>query len=81
MKFMNVYVQLSYKFHVRCHFIEIDDFGVIFRQKLANYDHVICAIGEGEVLVSSAKRRNRRNRVDLIDSTTPCHDGQVARPY
>ena len=33
--------------------------------------------GEGEVAFFSAKRWDRRNRADLIDSATPCHDAQV----
>ena len=51
MNFGHVFVQLSYIFHIQCHFIEIDDFEVIFWQKLANSDDVICAICEGEVVV------------------------------
>ena len=46
-----MFVQLSYVFHIQCHFIEIDDFEVIFSQKLANSDDVIC---EGEVVVSAS---------------------------
>ena len=38
-------------------------------------------IGEGEVVVFSAKRWDRRNRADLIDSATPCHDAQVVGSY
>ena len=54
--FGRMFVQVSYIFHIKCHFIEIDDFEVIFWQKLANSDDVICAICEGEVvaLASSA---------------------------
>ena len=37
--------------------------------------------GEGEVAFFSAKRWDRRNRADLIESTTPCHDAQVVGPY
>ena len=37
--------------------------------------------GEGEVAFFSAKRWDRRNRVDLIESATPCHDAQVVGPY
>ena len=33
--------------------------------------------GEGEVAFFSAKRWDRRNRADLIESATPCHDAQV----
>ena len=51
MNFGHVFVQLCYIFHRQCRFIEIDDFEVIFWQKLANYDYVICAICECEVVV------------------------------
>ena len=37
--------------------------------------------GEGEVAFFSAKRWDRRNRTDLIESATPCHDAQVVGPY
>ena len=37
--------------------------------------------GEGEVAFFSAKRWDRRNRADLIEFATPCHDAQVAGPY
>ena len=37
--------------------------------------------GEGEVAFLSAKRWDRRNRADLIESATPCHDAQVVGPY
>ena len=33
--------------------------------------------GEGEVAFFSAKRCDRRNRADLIESATPCHDARV----
>ena len=33
--------------------------------------------GGGEVAFFSAKRWDPRNRADLIDSATPCHDAQV----
>ena len=36
---------------------------------------------EGEVAVFSAKRWDRRNRADLIDSATACHDAQVVGSY
>ena len=36
--------------------------------------------GEGEVAFFSTKRWDRRNRVDLIESATPCHDAQVDGP-
>ena len=37
--------------------------------------------GEGEVAFFSAKRWDRRNRADLIESATPCHDAQVVELY
>ena len=37
--------------------------------------------GEGEVAFFSAKRWDRRNRADLIESATPCHDAKVVGPY
>ena len=37
--------------------------------------------GEGEVAFFSAKRWDRRNRADLIESATPCHDVQVVGLY
>ena len=37
--------------------------------------------GEGEVALFSAKRWDPRNRADLIESATPCHDAQVVGPY
>ena len=37
--------------------------------------------GEGEVAFFSAKRWDRRNRADLIESATPCHDAQVMGLY
>ena len=37
--------------------------------------------GEGEVAFFSAKRWDRRNRADLIDSVTLCHDARVVGPY
>ena len=37
--------------------------------------------GEGEVAFFSAKRWDRRNRADLIESATPCHDALVVGPY
>ena len=40
---------------MKYHFIEIDDYGVIFLQKLANHYHVISAIGAGEVAASCAE--------------------------
>ena len=33
--------------------------------------------GEGEVAFFSAKRWDRINKADLIESATPCHDAQV----
>ena len=37
--------------------------------------------GEGEVAFFGAKHWDRRNRADLIESATPCHDAQVVGPY
>ena len=37
--------------------------------------------GEVEVAVFSAKRWDRRNRADLIESATPFHDVQVMGSY
>ena len=37
--------------------------------------------GEGDVAFFSAKRWDRRNEVDLIESATLCHDAQVAGSY
>ena len=37
--------------------------------------------GEGEVAFFSAKRWDRRNTADLIESVTPCHDAQVVGSY
>ena len=37
--------------------------------------------GEGEVAFFSAKRWDRRNRADLIESAIPCHDAHVVGPY
>ena len=37
--------------------------------------------GEGEVAVFSAKRLDRRDRADLIESVIPCHDAQVVGSY
>ena len=37
--------------------------------------------GEDEVAFFSAKRWDRRNRADLIESATPCHDAQVVGSY
>ena len=36
---------------------------------------------EGEVAFFSAKRWDRRNRADLIESATPCHDAQEVGLY
>ena len=41
----------------------------------------MCCFVEGEVAFFSAKHWDRRNRVDLIESATPCHDAQVVGPY
>ena len=37
--------------------------------------------GEGEVAFFSAKSWDHRNRADLIESVTPCHDAQVVGLY
>ena len=37
--------------------------------------------GEGEGAFFSAKRWDRRNRADLMESATPCHDAQVVGSY
>ena len=37
--------------------------------------------GEGEVAFFSAKRWDRRNRADLIESATPCHGVHMVGPY
>ena len=37
--------------------------------------------GEGEVAFFSAKRWDRRNRADLIESAIPCHDAHVVGSY
>ena len=37
--------------------------------------------GEGEVAFFSAKRWDRRNRENLIESATPCHDARVVGLY
>eukprot|EP00112_Aurelia_sp_Birch-Aquarium-sp1_P006607 Seg1725.6 transcript_id=Seg1725.6/GoldUCD/mRNA.D3Y31 product="hypothetical protein" pseudo=true protein_id=Seg1725.6/GoldUCD/D3Y31 len=37
--------------------------------------------GEGEVAVFSAKRWDRRSRIGLIESATPCHDAEVMGLY
>ena len=47
----HIFVKLNYTFHIQCQFIEIDDFGVIFWQKLTNSDGVICTICEGHIVV------------------------------
>ena len=38
-------------------------------------------MGEREVVVFSAKRWNRRNRADLIESASPCDDAQLMGSY
>ena len=49
-------------------------------EKLKPSDLNACE-GEGEVAFFSAKRLDRRNRADLIESATPCHDAHVVGPY
>ena len=39
------------------------------------------ANGQGELAFFNAKRLDRRNRADHIESATPCHDGQVMGSY
>ena len=39
------------------------------------------SVGEDEVAVFSTERWDRRNRADLIESATPCHDAQVVGSY
>ena len=38
-------------------------------------------VGEGEVAVFSAKPWDRRDRADLIECATPCHDAQLMGSY
>ena len=47
----------------------------------ANFEPGIKTDGEGEVAVFSAKRWDRRNREDLIESATPCHDARMVELY
>ena len=54
-KLLHMFFQCGSIFDMKYHFIEIDDFGVIFWQKLSNHYHVIWAIGEGEVTVFAQK--------------------------
>ena len=42
---------------------------------------ILIGEGDGEVAFFSAKCWDRRNRADLIESATPCHDAQVVGPY
>ena len=39
-----------------------------------DFKFVVLSIGEGEVAVFSDKRWDRRNKADLMESATPCHD-------
>ena len=68
--------------------------GIPFSQEDEKHEHILESLllgkfawcegegeGEGEVAFFSAKRWDRRNRVDLIESATPCHDAQVVGPY
>ena len=50
-------------------------FGFRFTLKFETFE------GVGEVAIFSAKRWDRRNRADLIESSTPCHDAQVMGSY
>ena len=36
--------------------------------------------GQGEVAVFSTKRRDRRDRIGLVESATICHHAQVVGP-
>ena len=54
-KLLHKFVQCGSIFDIKYHFIAIDDFRVIFWQKLGNHYHVIRAIGEGEVAVFCAE--------------------------
>ena len=48
---------------------------IILRYRMGSSD------GEGEVVFFSAKRWDRRNGADLIESLTLCHDPQAVWPY
>ena len=58
MNFMLVVVQFSNSFAVKPYFINIDDFGVIFWQKLVISDVLICAINLFFVNVHKKKLRS-----------------------
>ena len=57
----------------------------MYFRKFRNHVYEFCRFedgeGEGEVAFFSAKRWDRRNRADLIESATPCHDAQVMGLY
>ena len=61
------------------------DSGKIFMRQGILLGNFLCdrvqGEGEGEVAFFNAKRWDRRNRADLIESATPCHDAQVVGPY
>ena len=48
---------------------------------LAGYYNEGIAEGEGEVALFSTKCWDHKNRADLIESATPCHDAQVMGSY
>ena len=60
MKILQFLVQFSHKFDIlKYHFIEINDLGVIFWQKLANAKDVICAINLFSVKIDKKKPQTR----------------------
>ena len=58
MNILQVLVHFSLKFDIKYNFIEIEDFGVIFWQKLANFNDVICAINLFSVKIVKKKLQN-----------------------
>ena len=52
-------------------------FNLMLVQALLGVPHDGEGEGEGEVAFFSAKRWDRRNRADLIESATPCHQEQI----
>ena len=66
------------KLKVKVHFL-VQNGGIT---EIKQTQSSLCSlIGEGEVAFFSTKRWDRRNRVDLIESATPCHDAQVMGLY
>ena len=53
----------------------------MWNYKISNHIPRKVGEGEGEVAVFSAKRWDRRNRADLIESATPFHEAQVVGSY